>query len=613
MLFSILPIIGFALSIFRLGDKKISHSLFLSISFIIITVYVFGIFNILWFGGYAVFYIGILLLGFELYKHLNSAITFFTSTPFVLFVGLSSIYVMLFSDATFFFWDEYSHWGIYVKEMLSLGEFYNAHSAGAHLRYPPAAAIIEYFMSLNTGYSEGTSYFALFTIINISSLMLFESLMLKHIHKIGLLLIALGIMYADFGHGFSSIYLDHIISAWFIGLSIFILRMDLSNKSLMLLILPLTALTLTKGVGLYFAFAAIGLLLLRLILEKRLDKKKFFITTTLGVLTLASIVSWNIHQDNAGVGKEKQSLVGVVSSILHDEHPLGDQEDEVKKRFSKVFFDQAIHKSEVSQNYNEFSYGIMSKYDDGVKLTTFTFFFFILAVLFLTVIYSKKRLEIIFYGMYLLVITLVYIGILYLSYLVAFGTDALRIPSYVRYVNIGILPLGVIMIYLLSAQDKSEFSIKNFLHNRAFIALGVVLVALILITKPYLKPLYSVNKSGIREQLDKAITPIEKQIKTNDTLFVVFGARDNGMIKNIFKFLLHDHKADVGGIKFLQKNDMNAIIDKYKQFDYIWFPVMSKPVVFKNRPILRMKNKKQVFSLYKVDQSSGTLRFKPVY
>lgn len=625
-LLGLLPIFGFALIFNIYFKRKISVSIFFSITFIITTLFLFGMINILKIGTYLLFYGGILVLLFIYIRDKNKLLEFIKSIPFIIFTVASVIYLYFMKDAHLFFWDEFSHWGAFIKEMYYFNHFYDSSSVAAHLNYPPGISIWDYFLVMPTGYREGTLYFAYFLILFSSTLMMYEKLTFKQIHWIILIFFMQMVIFASFGHWFSSLYVDHIIGAMFAGLILTFWADDFKGKELALFIFPLISIVLIKEIGLYFGFASLGFFLITFILRDKFNLKEPFLTiikkegkriAVLSILALVMVLalkSWSIRQESVGVHKEGQSIAGVVSALLSDKKVLSDKtETEVKKRFWKVVESQQVHQEKMSLNYNEFSYSTMPRYKKSIKLTTlgaFVFFILICSVAYFVTYRREKKIEIAVLGTYSLLISVIYLFILYLSYMVAFGNDALRIPSYVRYINMAIMPLMFIgfSFFLPIFQENSN---QNNRDIKLFVYMAILVATLTIIVRPYFKPLYSQLGNRFKMQSDIMARSVLKYIPKKSKIFVLFPIRNNGSLNIILKYSLIPARTTVSSYNFAKKSSQ-AMINTYKKYDYIWFAVLNREIVNKNRMILKQKNSKQLYLLYKVEVDNGKINFKPV-
>ena len=486
-LFTLLPVFGYALFAYLKCKRNISTSIFFSITFILSVLYLMGLFNLLKVGAFLLFYAGCGIFVYLAYKNSLQVFKIIGSVPVVVFTVASVIYWYLFQDAHYFFWDEFSHWGVYVKEMMYTHKLYGAESIAGHLRYPPGSAVWQYFVSVNTEYSEATTYFAHFLLLLGSTLPLYEKISFRQPHWIVLILALQILFFANLGHGFSSIYVDHVVGAVFLGILLCFVSQEYNAKTLAGFVFPLTTLVLIKEIGLFFVVAAVGFMGVLFLTKywkaeqsfsKLFREQRYLLLALITLVTLSFLVhsSWNWRQDLLDVPKEAQTISGIVKVWFTGESVLTPETEKVvKQRFWEVFLNQQISKSEISQRYNEFSYNIMSRYTDSLRLSTAGFLFVFLVISFIAfALYNthQMRIRTVVSAGYVFIITLIYIAIVYFSYLVAFGEDALRIPSYVRYINTALLPLmfcsGVFFLPVFvpvqvdSTPGKKKDRIQNF-------------------------------------------------------------------------------------------------------------------------------------------------------
>ena len=93
------------------------------------------------------------------YRRGNSLATVWV--PLVLLI----LFWWIHADSQFLYWDEYSHWGTYVREMSVTHQLWSAETNASHPEYPPLAALWQYFIILPFGYSEGGVYLAQFILL----------------------------------------------------------------------------------------------------------------------------------------------------------------------------------------------------------------------------------------------------------------------------------------------------------------------------------------------------------------------------------------------------------------------------------------------------------------
>ena len=620
-LLALLPIFGFA-TIFNIFLKKnISTSIFFSITAIISVLFVFGIFELLQIGSYLLFYGGIFILLIMSIIYNNKLFISLKSVPSIMFIFISIIYLYLMKDAQFFFWDEYSHWGQFIKDMYYFNSFYGANTNISHLNYPPGASIWDYFIVSNIYFSDGNIYFAYFLILFSSTLMMYEKLAFKDIYWILLIFIIQIVIFASFGHWFSSIYVDHIIGAMFAGLILSYLSDNYNKKELFLFIFPLISIVLIKEIGLFFGLSFLGLVLFYRILQFKLENNQtilvsiknnirlFGILLILFISMILILKVWGARQESIGVQKEHQTISGITKSLFSDNQILDKKtKEEVQKRFWEVVNNQQLHKEKVSLKYNEFSYATMSKFTKNFKLSTtgiMIFFILMFILLYFSTKNKNKRINIsIIYG-YIFFVNISYLFILYFSFLVAFGNDALRIPSYVRYINMSTLPMLIIGFSLMLPIYNKK---KDY---KLFILPLIVVFILGYITNPYIKPMYSQLENGFRKTADKLSINILKNIPEKSKIFVIFPIKNNGSLNNILKYSLIPLNTTISSFNF-EKKSFQEMLKVYVNYKYIWFVQLNKELVQKNMNILKQNNKQQVFSLYKIEKTTNQIKFIPI-
>ena len=620
---SLLPIFGYAIIFYLYFNKSSSVSIFFSISAIISTLFIFGMFDILKYGAYILFYGGIGLLLFFSLKFRSRVVRFTLSLPFIIFTVMSITYLYLIQDMQLLFWDEYAHWGLLAKETYFFHHFYDTTSVlPGGLHYPPGIIAWDYFITLITGFTEGKLYFATFLVLFSSTLMMYENFSFKDIHWIILVFALQMVIFAGFGHWFSSIYIDHVIGAMFAGIVLAFLVDKFTVKELLLFIFPLSSIVLFKEIGLYFGFASVGLMIVLTIVRSNFKKSipSIFVLSLLFIIMFGILKGWGVRQESLGVPKHHQSMGTIVKNIVSDKKILDEKtETEVKKRFWDVVLYQQLHKERVSMNYNEFTYFIMSKYKSGIKLSTVGVILFFIAlsfIIYFSVSSREKKLEVGVISSYMLVITLLYLVILYFSYLVAFGSDALRMPSFVRYMNISVLPLFFISFSLLLPlfYTKRYIEKENKSGIERFLLLFFLFIIFTVITKPYLKPLYTHNKNFFRadSHIDTITKDIVKYVPMKSKLFVLFSVKNRGNLNNVLRYALIPTKSQMSENEF-HKKTFKEMVDRYSKYDYIWFYTINQEMIDKNRPIFRKKSKNTFFTLYKVENSSNSVSFKPIF
>ncbi len=310
--FTIIYIIAAAIA--ELLKKKIDFTIPISIIAIALIIYPFGFFKHLEIGVYAVYIISILCALYLLIQFILSIVHreykyFFKRllTPgilvYILFWGLF-IYINRLRILSS--WDEFSHWGLVVKNMFYFDTFgTNPETIVLFRTYPPFTAILEYFfLKIRGAYVEGS--------IIITMNILYISLLLPILNKIEwnksivklliyvpfIFLLPL-CLYSSF---YTTIYVDTILGIMMAYVLYCYFSITDKKMKYLSIIMGLLALVLTKESGIGISILTLIIILADILLQKKLnkiDKKQFKrIVILFSILILCVLIgkySWNIH------------------------------------------------------------------------------------------------------------------------------------------------------------------------------------------------------------------------------------------------------------------------------------------------------------------------------
>ena len=182
-------------------------------------------------------------------------------------------------DSSLHAYDDFSHWGIFTKELLYFGVFKHQSLLTSiittHAHYPRGAAVYHYFMLLLSGYSDGNVLFAHFLLHLAFLAPLAANKKLWQTSVLFTLLLCSVVLYTT---GIRSIYNDSTIGLMFGAIfAIYILEED--KKKALLLILPITILLASfREIGTWFAsFASVILIAHYTIFYKKHKKSSDYI------------------------------------------------------------------------------------------------------------------------------------------------------------------------------------------------------------------------------------------------------------------------------------------------------------------------------------------------
>ena len=292
-LFSLVLMLGF--------NRKFEQVVGLALVINIGILYLFGLFEQLETGIAALWIFSLLAYLYSLYVYNNKKISWKSLvTPGLLLFGILIIVIILYNRNMYRAeWDEYSHWGLAVKDMF----YFNAFSKhiGSTLfipRYPPFITLYQYFMEYHNGmFSESILYVA-FQIFLVSFLLVGTSGLTKAKYKyfipcISILLFVPMLFYPDV---YNSIYVDPLLAIIMAYVLICYYTESLSLFNFLRIAGGLLALTLTKEMGVLIA----GMLVILFMLDTLWKKKKFAIKPLLphiglGLLVCLFFFSWQIY------------------------------------------------------------------------------------------------------------------------------------------------------------------------------------------------------------------------------------------------------------------------------------------------------------------------------
>jgi hypothetical protein len=601
-LFSLLPILGIALVIARKFGSSYSSALLHSIAIIVLLLYVGGFMHILWWVALAIHVAGVGLLAREAWLRGRGNQQLEVSTPIVVLSVATLLFTMIHGNDLYLYYDEYSHWGVYIREMLAIDGFWGADTNSMHPRYPPAAPLWQYYFNFLVEPSEGTIYVAQFVLFLTPFLVLFEKIEWRRTYAANIgwiaLLLALGLLLAsNFTRGINSIYVDHIIGAWFVGTVLCFAFDKPSPRRALIFLLPLTLLALIKPASAAFALAASGIIGLLLFYRSLEQKRRVLPSVAIGfsavVLAAFTILSalqlWEWRLDRIGAPADREAVNEIVSGVADRDGAIAsDQDAEKTRRFLEIFVGQQLSNDAVSRGFNAFSYNIRGLYTEPFRLSTLGFMvaYVLWWVVLLTLALrgrDRRSWGLIAAGTGLTAV--VYICAVYLTYRFAMGEAGLRMSSYMRYVHTIVPPLVVVSIApLLPAFRNSELQPSLQVGDRRLtlpaMLMTVACVALYVFETPYLRPVFQSNLVvPLRQELEPTVATIRDVVQSSSVWVYLPNDRPNGFIGQVIQYLFSPTSAVVEREPaFLNQNSL-AVLSAWSEFGYVWIAGDLEPAV----------------------------------
>jgi len=214
------------------------------------------------------------------------------------------IFILLFQltkSLKFYRWDEFSHWGIFVKELYIKNILPVKNFCTGGPQYIPGISLFEYFFTKNLGYKEGYVYFAYLFFIFTELITFIGKLEKKKILTYLLNFSSIIIFLFYLPIYFISLYADAALGLLFGAGIIFGLNVKLDSENKVILFLIFCGLQLIKTWGLVLAAILLIIKLYSIYLDKKSDKVNKKIKQVLFYLFCFSIsaiiiqIPWLIH------------------------------------------------------------------------------------------------------------------------------------------------------------------------------------------------------------------------------------------------------------------------------------------------------------------------------
>jgi hypothetical protein len=586
---TLLALLGLTLGVGRAAHLSHAQAVFLTTSLAILTLYVGALAEVLWWTALAVHLVGIVLLGYEALQQARQRSAIAIPLPIGVLALLCGWFLIVHGADQYFLYDEFAHWGIYVKEMLALDGLWSGETNAMHPRYPPGAPLWQYLFSAFLPPSEARTYFAHFVLLLAPLLVLWGGLNWRQFAWILGILFLVIVALANFGLGVSTLYVDQHIGAWFLGTLLAAMAdRNLASKRIALYALPIAVLALLKDVGLAFAVAGAVILSIlfchRALTSRRRGAALRQTCAAVAVLlapALLCVQVWSWNRDSAGAAHDPYSVDGIISGIANQAAGNESEIDiELARRLSEVFFDQQLSNSAASWEHNEFTYEIRGLFTDSFRLTTFHLFvLFVLwwVAIAVGVLTAESRTGWLILATGTFVTALAYVGLLHLSYRFAFGERGLDLPSYIRYVHVAALPMlllsfGPLLPAFREPREDGGWRIRGrFVPQRA-VLFATALAALCALETPYLSPILQANPAVPRRaNVEPLLVPIRTAV-ADSRLWIYFpGTREADFFGRMVQYLLIPTRATVEDSEgFLQAEDPDTLAAAWRAFDFVW-------------------------------------------
>ncbi len=479
---------------------KIEVSIPISVIGIVLAIYVFGIFNKLIYGVIAVMAITLCCMIYIIYSYIKNRKSINIKddilTPGVVIYALLYLIFVLFNKGILFQeFDEFSHWGLIVKNMYECGNF-GIGDIIEYSEYPPFISIFQYFMLIiKRAYSEDTIIIALNILYASFIIPLLRNIKwdksLKKLVVLIPIILLLPIMSYDnfyitlFMDGFLACMLAYVIYSW----------INIAEKGEKAsVVLGCIAMTLSKSIGIAYVIVAIIIFGLNILLTRkkgqdRKDNIKLLLIVIAGVLIFygAWLIKLNISDANI-----KWNMVNI--SISKIKEVLSGNGEYYQKTTIKSYVNELFLGSGT----------LTSRKMNAINLAMFLIGFDIISYVFFIGEKSKKTFAIISITM-LIFWCICILGLLLIFLFIFTPEEAVILACYERYLSAIPFAITIINIFMIEQNYKD----KNLKTSYMFIILAIMITFL---------PIDTINKNYI-------------QNKTNQQARIAYREKYTGILK----------------------------------------------------------------------------------
>ena len=476
-----------------LFNKRIEITLPLWFFIIIIILYLFGLFNNLTIGVYVIEAIALVALIFSLYlflKRKKSILKNIITPGFLVFILFFVLVWWAHRGRMLINWDEFTHWGLCVKNMFIFDALANHPDATSIFKnYPPASALFQYLWGkLSGNFIEGNLYRAINLFYFVLIIPIFQNQKFKKpagiVFRIILAIILPVALFNDF---YTSLLVDGLLGFLFAYALINHFTCPLESFSLINTGICLFVLTLTKESGAGLAAIAIVIIVVDILSNrnglglyiKNINGKRSIGRIAVLFSPLAMIFvskySWSVYLSITKADTMWSSGGPSIFSIFSNDL-LGYQGQTISNFVTAL----------TSTNLTDYT----------IKIT-FLGWFILLILLSMSICTfickenEKNRFRQAFISLHIGII-IYCIGLLYI-YLFKFSEyEALRLASYIRYIGtclIGALTFLISIAFIKDFQSSSGEVNSIRCDNKKKISLPFLLLLVLL----FITPLTAIN------------------------------------------------------------------------------------------------------------------------
>lgn len=306
LLFSVfMPLFSFSLLFMLVFKRPFEETVGVSLISMVAILYISGLFGFLETGIAIIALSATFCMLFSIYLYNKSKTPFHVllSPGLIVFCLLSVIIILFNADMQRAHWDEFSHWGLAVKDMFYFDSFGNHAVSTVMLpNYPPFITLFQYYLQYFNGmFAENLLYIAYQIAILCLLLTSLREVSWKKIILLPCgLVIILFVPLLFFPEVYNSIYADPLLAYILCYLLLcYYTDSEMTGFKFLRLSLGLFALTLTKETG----FVIAGMLTIHFLCDfiyrhRKLFTKKILPLCAFPILTVFYFISWRLFHSN---------------------------------------------------------------------------------------------------------------------------------------------------------------------------------------------------------------------------------------------------------------------------------------------------------------------------
>lgn len=284
-------------------QKRIEEVFAVSIFCIIAVLYIAGLFGNLKIGFYLILFLSVAAGVYSVYligtKQCN-AFDFLITPGLLVFLLFLGIVWYGHRGRLFSVWDEFSHWGLVIKNMVYLDQLGNAVQATTYFRgYPPATSLFAYFWIKLAGvYNESDAFRSANVFLFSLLLPMFKRLEWRNWLRLPVVFLVALLLPCQFAAGaYTSIYVDTLLGILFAFALFQYFTNEKNDSEILLFSSALFILPLVKASGTGLALIAVIIIAVDVLLVERgwkLKRKAMWIAAP-ALAVLVGKFSWNIY------------------------------------------------------------------------------------------------------------------------------------------------------------------------------------------------------------------------------------------------------------------------------------------------------------------------------